>query len=51
MSGRGELAVLRAWKADKQVATLFLSFPLPDDGGRLVRHHFGDAAEMIWLMD
>ena len=29
------------------MATLFLSLPLPDDGGRLVRHHFGDAAEMI----
>lgn len=27
--------------------TLFLSLPLPDDGGRLARHHFGDAAEMI----
>ncbi len=50
-SGRGELAVLRAWKADKQLVTLFLSLPLPDDGGRLVRHHFGDATEMIWLMD
>lgn len=29
------------------MVTLFLSLPLPDDGGRLVRHHFGDAAEMI----
>lgn len=29
------------------MATLFLSLPLPDDGGRLVRHHFGEATEMI----
>ena len=50
-SRRGEQPALRAWKEDKQLVTLFLSLPLPDDGGRLVRHHFGDAAEMIWLMD
>ena len=29
------------------MVTLFLSLPLPDDGGRLVRHHFGEATEMI----
>ena len=49
--GAGLVGLPRAWKADKQLVTLFSHLPLPDDGGRLVRYHFGEAAEMIWLMD
>ena len=41
------VGLLCAWKADKQLVTLFSHLPILDDGGRLVRHHFGDVNKMI----